>query len=131
VAAEAQQPSSPPGNATPGPSGGLGLVGTGSSGPPKPHLAPEVIRQVMRASYDLFRKCYEAGLGRNPQLTGRVVIRFVITQEGTVRDVTDHGSDIPDPEVVACVQGVYFKLRFPKPEGGIVTVVYPIRFSPG
>ena len=38
---------------------------------------------------------------------------------------------MPDAKVVECIMAEYRKLRFPEPEGGIVTVVYPIMFSPG
>jgi hypothetical protein len=39
-------------------------------------------------------------------------------------------SDLPDAAVVKCVVDGFRKLQFPKPEGGIVTVVYPIVFNP-
>jgi hypothetical protein len=38
---------------------------------------------------------------------------------------------MPDAQVRACVAKVFEKLVFPPPEGGIVTVTYPIMFSPG
>jgi hypothetical protein len=38
---------------------------------------------------------------------------------------------MPDPEVTRCVLAAFAPLRFPQPENGIVTVVYPIHFSPG
>jgi hypothetical protein len=34
-------------------------------------------------------------------------------------------------EVISCVVRSYYGLSFPAPEGGIVTVVYPILFTPG
>ena len=43
----------------------------------------------------------------------------------------DGGSDIPDANVVQCVTRGFTNLSFPQPEGGIVTVVYPIIFNPG
>jgi hypothetical protein len=94
-------------------------------------LAPEVIQKVVRANFDPLRKCYEAGLGRNPKLQGRVAVKFVIDLDGHVASAADFGSDMPDREVVRCVVAEYGKLTFPKPEGGIVTVVYPINFNPG
>jgi hypothetical protein len=33
--------------------------------------------------------------------------------------------------VVDCIVKEYEEITFPAPEGGIVTVVYPIKFSPG
>ena len=41
------------------------------------------------------------------------------------------GTTLPDPQTVDCVVDVFRTLEFPKPEGGIVTVVYPLIFSPG
>jgi hypothetical protein len=38
---------------------------------------------------------------------------------------------MPDGGVVSCVVRAFYGLSFPQPEGGIVTVVYPIMFSPG
>ena len=43
----------------------------------------------------------------------------------------DGGSDIPDSAVVQCVVRGFGNLSFPQPEGGMVTVVYPIMFNPG
>lgn len=110
-------------------------------------LAPAKIQAVMRDHFGELRKCYEDGLARDPKLTGRVAARFVITREGTVDAVINAASDpIPpdavappsdptvpamsDAKVIACVLAVVKKLTFPKPDGGTVTVVYPVVFSP-
>ncbi len=45
--------------------------------------------------------------------------------------IVDAGSDLPDPVAVECILQGYKDLCFPQPEGGIVTVVYPIMFAPG
>jgi hypothetical protein len=94
-------------------------------------LPPEVIQRIVRQNYGRFRMCYEQGLGKNPNLEGRVTVRFVIGRDGSVSNVGNGGSDIPDSGVVQCVIRTYYGLSFPQPEGGIVTVVYPIMFSPG
>lgn len=94
-------------------------------------LPPEVIQRIVRQNYGRFRLCYENGLRNNPNLQGRVAVRFVIGRDGSVSNVGNGGSDLPDPAVVQCVIRAYYGLSFPQPEGGIVTVVYPIMFSPG
>ncbi|MBI5534572.1 MAG: AgmX/PglI C-terminal domain-containing protein [Deltaproteobacteria bacterium] len=94
-------------------------------------LPPEVIQQVVRNEYTRLRACYEDGLRREPTLTGRVATRFVIGLDGTVSQVTSGGSDLPDRVVQECIFDVFRTLKFPRPNGGIITVVYPIRFSPG
>jgi len=95
------------------------------------HLPPEVVQRIVRQNYGRFRQCYENGLRGNPNLTGRVTARFVIGREGSVTNVQNGGSDIPDSGVVACVVSAFYGLSFPSPEAGIVTVSYPIMFSPG
>lgn len=92
---------------------------------------PEVIQRIVRQNYGRFRNCYERGLQRSPSLGGRVVVRFVIGSDGTVAHATDGGSTLTDRGVVQCVVQSFSGLSFPAPEGGIVTVTYPILFTPG
>ncbi len=94
-------------------------------------LPPEVIQRIVRQNFGRFRLCYENGLRTNPNLTGRVAVKFVIDRSGAVSTAQDGGSDIPDRNVVSCVVRGFQNLSFPQPEGGIVTVVYPIIFNPG
>jgi hypothetical protein len=95
-------------------------------------LPPEVIQRIVRQNYGFFRGCYERGLARNRDLIGSVRVRFTIERDGTVSHVADDGnSTMPDTEVVRCIHREYAQIRFPHPEGGTVTVVYPIVFRPG
>jgi hypothetical protein len=94
-------------------------------------LPAEVIQRIVRQNYGRFRVCYETGLRSNPTLQGRVEVRFVIGRDGAVSNVSNGGSDLPDGAVVQCVLRAYYGLSFPQPESGIVSVVYPIMFSPG
>jgi hypothetical protein len=94
-------------------------------------LPPEVIQRIVRQNYGRFRFCYEQGLASNPNLEGRVSVRFAIGRDGAVSFAANAGSDMPNSGVVSCVVQSYYGLSFPSPEGGIVTVVYPIMFTPG
>lgn len=94
-------------------------------------IPPEVIQRIVRQNYGRFRVCYENGLRHNQSLTGRVSVRFVIGRDGSVSQVGNAGSDMPSSEVVQCVTSSFYGLSFPQPDGGIVTVVYPIVFTPG
>jgi hypothetical protein len=94
-------------------------------------LAHELIQGSVRARFGAFRECYEAALVRDRDLRGRVAVKFKIDREGRASRVQDGGSDLPDADVVACVVQGFTALRFPKPEQGVVTVVYPIIFKPG
>lgn len=93
-------------------------------------LPPEIVQRIVRQNFGRFRFCYERGLGANPTLAGRVTVRFVIARDGSVAQVQNGGSDLTDPAVVSCVVRAFYGLSFPQPEGGIVTVTYPILFSP-
>ena len=94
-------------------------------------LPPEIIQRVVRQNFGRFRLCYENGLRANPTLEGRVTIKFVIGTKGNVTAASDGGSDLPDQAVVSCAAQAVSSLMFPRPESGIVTVVYPIFFAPG
>jgi Inner membrane component of T3SS, cytoplasmic domain len=95
------------------------------------HLPPEVIQRIVRQNFGRFRLCYENGLRNNPNLGGRVAVRFVIGRDGGVSNVGNGGSDLPDAGVVSCVVRAFYGLSFPAPDSGIVTVTYPIVFAPG
>jgi hypothetical protein len=94
-------------------------------------LPPEIVRRILRQHQGRFRTCYQAGLRTNPNLAGRVAARFVIGRDGSVSAVRNGGSDLPDGGVVSCVVRALYGLSFPRPDAGIVTVVYPLRFTPG
>jgi hypothetical protein len=94
-------------------------------------LPPEVIQRIVRQNFGRFRLCYENGMRSNPNLQGRVSVKFVIDRSGAVSMTADGGSDLPDQSVVQCVVRGFGNLSFPQPEGGMVTVVYPIIFNPG
>lgn len=94
-------------------------------------LPSDVIQRVVRQNFGRFRACYEAGLRNNPNLAGRVAVNFVIGRDGAVGQANNGGSDLPDGAVVSCVVRAFYGLSFPAPDSGIVTVSYPIAFSPG
>jgi tetratricopeptide (TPR) repeat protein len=94
-------------------------------------LPPEVITRITRQNFGRFRICYENGLRNNPNLQGRVSVRYTIGRDGSMVSVANGGSDLPDGSVVSCVVRSFNGLSFPMPEAGIVNVVQPIMFSPG
>lgn len=128
--------------------GGLGLVGGvgtvpalgGASGHARVtledpqvsgRLPPEVIKRIVRTNVGRYRVCFENGLKVNPKLQGRVRVRFVIGRDGAVSNVSNGGSDLPDADVIGCVVRSFYGLSFPQPDGGVVTVLSAISFTPG
>jgi hypothetical protein len=49
---------------------------------------------------------------------------------GALPPPSDNHTTLPDQDVISCMGEVYLGMTFPKPKGGIVTVAYPISFSP-
>lgn len=88
------------------------------------------MERVIRAHVGETTACYKEALRRDPTVHGRVVVRFYITYDGSVRKVVDTGSTINDEEMRACVFRVLQSLRFPKPVGGEVPVDVPFRYEP-
>ncbi len=117
----------PPGSHTPRPPRLTPIGATVVGG----RLAPETVQRIVRQNFGRFRACYENGLKLNPSLAGRVAVRFVIGRDGAVASVANGGSDLPDAGVVSCVVRSFGSLSFPQPEGGVVSVVYPLSLTPG
>lgn len=92
-------------------------------------IPPEIIQRVVRRRTPDLRACYTDALARRPDVRGRVSVRFVIATNGDVGAVTDGGSTVNDPELVACVVRAFRSLAFPAPEAGVITVVYPLIFG--
>lgn len=93
-------------------------------------LPAAVVQRIVRQNFGRFRMCYERALANAPELRGRISARFVIGRDGGVSNVSNGGSDLPNSTMVACVLAGFYGLSFPVPEGGIVTAVVPIDFSP-
>jgi hypothetical protein len=128
-----------------GPCSGIGVGYGRPGGGYKPHavrpprdgvpqtngrLPPEVIQRIVRQNFGRYTFCYQNGLKANPNLEGRVAVKFLIDRSGAVAFAADGGSDLPDAAVRQCVVSSFTNLSFPQPENGTVTVVYPLVFSP-
>lgn len=93
-------------------------------------LAREIIVRVVKRHMSALRFCYERGLMKNPKLQGKLVVKFTIDKTGRVAAASETSNTISDPEVGACVVKRFKQMKFPAPEGGDVTVLYPLVFSP-
>jgi TonB family protein len=93
-------------------------------------LDKELIRQVIRRNIGQIRFCYESLLNRYPKLAGKVPVKFVITESGTVASSQATGSTSGNAELDSCVAGRVRTFQFPKPKGGgVVLVTYPFIFK--
>ncbi|HUM09678.1 MAG TPA: adventurous gliding motility protein GltG [Myxococcaceae bacterium] len=93
-------------------------------------MDPELIRRVVRSHHDQLKYCYDNALTRNPKLTGKVSIRWIITEAGTVASSNVVSSTTNTPDLDRCIAGRVLTWIFPKPKGGGVAVVtYPFVFK--
>lgn len=93
------------------------------------HVPPTVVQHTVRDYFATFRRCYESGLGRDPNLLGDVVVRFTIDSDGKVAHAENDGGNMPDDYVVTCVLRAFEALSFPKAAGAPLTLEYPIAFT--
>lgn len=92
--------------------------------------AARVVAAIKR-KLGAIKACYERGLRRDPQLSGKLTMEFVVQPRGSVTGTRVTADTVGDAQVARCVGGVLGKLRFvPGPTGGSVTFAYPFVFSP-
>jgi TonB family protein len=88
-------------------------------------LRKEDIRAVFEAEIAQVRACYEAELQREEWHAGTVAVQFIIDPDGVVQTAALHSSSLGVPRAEQCIVDVVKRLRFAKPETGIVVVTYP------
>lgn len=100
----------------------------------KSPLDKDVIRRVVRSHINEVRHCYNQGLTRDPNLSGRVTVQFQIGGTGRVTAAvpTVKGTSLSDKGVQRCVAKAVRRWKFPRARnGGMSMVSYPFVFSPG
>jgi hypothetical protein len=111
-------------------SGGIGMVG----GDPiiLGALDKSLIDQVIKRHMNQLRYCYQRELTDNPDLAGKIVVKFVVAKDGTVSSATTKQTTMNNAAVEGCINGRFLRFQFPEPKGGgIVIVSYPFVFRPG
>jgi TonB family protein len=89
----------------------------------------EIAQQVNRRK-GAITACYEKQLKKNPKLAGKVKVQFTILESGRVDEARVIEDSTGDRAVGQCIADNIKRWRFPKPDGGSVTVAYPFLFTP-
>ena len=93
-------------------------------------LDKSIIDRIVKQHLPQIRYCYQKELNKNPKLFGKIVVKFVISKEGSVSSATTKASTMKNPIVEKCMNARFMRMRFPKPKGGgIVIVSYPFVFN--
>ncbi len=92
-------------------------------------LTRKVVGEYIQRRWLQFKHCYEKGLGRSPNMYGKVTTTFTIDSEGRVSETDVLQSTLDNADVEVCVLRAIRLIRFPKPRGGgVVIVTYPFLF---
>ncbi len=126
------------GRGTKGLGGGLGQGKTGSGGVGLIEeeseitggLDREVIAQYIKTQLGQILYCYERQLSANPNLYGKIAVKFTISGTGKVETQAINDTTLKNGSVESCILSKISKWKFPEPKGGTkVLVTYPFLFK--
>lgn len=126
------------GNGTKGLGGGLGQGKTGSGGVGLIEeeseviggLDREIIAQYIKTQLGQILYCYERQLSANPELYGKVAVKFTISGNGQVETQSINDTTLKSAPVEGCILSKVARWKFPEPRGGTkVLVTYPFLFK--
>ncbi len=90
----------------------------------------EAVRRAIRSSLSEVKKCYENRLPNNPSLGGKIVVRFVIKDDGSVSKSEIKSTTVNDSQVEGCVTNVIAQKTYPAPpKGEVAEINYPFVFE--
>jgi hypothetical protein len=94
------------------------------------------IQGAVASKIGAIKECYEGWLKAEPELTGRLKVRFTIgTPEVSDALAAVVGAEVLDTELdhvwmEGCVLNSLDALVFERPEGGRLNVIFPFAFAP-
>ncbi len=93
-------------------------------------LDRDAIADVIRRNLGQIRYCYERQLSSNPDLYGKILVKFTIGAQGEVADSRVDNSTLKSAMVEGCIMRRMASWKFPEPKGGTqVHVSYPFLFK--
>ncbi len=88
------------------------------------------VREVIQQNYRQIQICYLKQLAKDPNLSGKITLEWVVKTDGQVRDAKETQSTLADSAVSECISAVVKTMTFPSPKGGEMKVVFPWVFKP-
>jgi hypothetical protein len=109
--------------------------GAAPVGPTTGRIDPVRVSAVIRNQTPVLRECYTRALAGDPQLAGRVVVRFVVDPYGHLTSLasqaqTQSGDPARLVAVGHCLENVMAGMELPPPTGGAAAVALPFDFGP-
>jgi TonB family protein len=89
------------------------------------------VRQKIQKDLPKINRCYESALRYEPELSGKVSVRFAVIRNGYVRGVQVLENTTGNNHVERCVARVVSALRFPsRRTGKSLRFTFPFVFAP-
>jgi TonB family protein len=90
-----------------------------------------VVRQKIRKDLPKINRCYESALRYEPELSGKVSVRFAVLRKGHVQGLEVVENTTGSPNVERCVARIVGAIRFPsRRTGKSVRFTFPFVFAP-
>jgi TonB family protein len=93
-------------------------------------LTLDAIRDVVDAHRSQVKQCYASSPAAKKNLAGKLVVHFVISDQGTVSECSIKEASLADDGVKACVVSAVKSWVFPKPKHGPAAINFPFHFGP-
>jgi outer membrane biosynthesis protein TonB len=106
-----------------------GTVATEEAEVDSSEIDQQKLAGFIKARMSAIKGCYENALKRNPNLRGKITIRFTILETGGLADIESATNTMNSADVAACIMGTMRSWRTPFKPSGPVTVEYPFVFS--
>lgn len=101
------------------------------SGPYAGQLDAFAVRSKIKRDLPKINRCYESALRNEPELEGKVSVRFAVVRAGTVHGVKVLENTTGSESVERCVARVVATLRFPSRRyGKSMRFTFPFVFAP-
>lgn len=90
-------------------------------------LDEETVRKIALKNQASLKYCFQRAQMRNPELSGKIVVKLTIDADGNVSEIYVEQSTIDDQEMVSCVLRMIRRWKFPA-TGGEVNITFPLVF---
>ncbi|MBL8919020.1 MAG: AgmX/PglI C-terminal domain-containing protein [Myxococcaceae bacterium] len=95
-----------------------------------PDISPDALASWMRQRRSAIQSCYERELKRDRSLSGRLVVKFVITPRGRVSELDLSEGSLHNRNVSDCITSIARNWVLPFTPEDDVPVAFPFVFSP-
>ncbi|MEK7355593.1 MAG: AgmX/PglI C-terminal domain-containing protein, partial [Bdellovibrionota bacterium] len=93
-------------------------------------LDRDAIAEVIKRNLGQIRYCYERQLSSNPDLYGKVLVKFTIGADGAIAANRVYNTTLKSDMVEGCIMRRMASWKFPLPKGGTqARVTYPFLFK--